>query len=203
MSNTSGPAGAAPNAHAVSRARANADHSAAVPRGSPATSSARTRHAVEVEQTSPNNSGWSRSATRSQNPSPPSASITTRSRRTAPRSWPPARRPRLARRPSWLVSPTASAVSASSRLPAWLTRCSPSAVTTMRGRGLVGCTGKVTSLVGSAVVRQPHPPWSGRSLATRRQPAQRPSEISRLGACISLQHGCGDLSVLVEHGAEG
>jgi hypothetical protein len=178
---TSGPGGAAPSAHAVSRARPSADHSPATPRGSAGSSWATTRHAVEVEQTPPNSSGWSRKLARSPNPSPPSASITTRSRSTAPRSWPPARRPRLARRPSWLVSPTVSAASASSRHPAWLTRCSPSAVTRMRGRGLVGCTGKVTSLVGSVAVRQPHPPWPGRSLATRCQPHQQPREMPRLG----------------------
>jgi hypothetical protein len=55
-------------------------------------------------------------------------------------------------------------------------------VTTIRGRGLVGCTGKVTSLVGNVAVRQPHPPWPGRSLLLGINPvrAARNTEASVL-----------------------
>ena len=179
----SGPAGVAPSAHARARTRASADHNAATPRGSAATCPT-IRHAVGVEQTRPNRPAWSRSPARSRTQTPPSASMTTRSRSTAPRSWawpPPGRaRPRLARRPSSLVRPSRSASSASNTTPAWLQRPWPSAVTSKRGRVLIACTGRVTLLAGNGTVKQSHPPWSGGSPATWRQSAQRPREISRL-----------------------
>ena len=53
-----------------------------------------TRHAVESDATPPNRSGWSLRAPRSHNASPPSASITAKSRRTTPGSC-PARRERV------------------------------------------------------------------------------------------------------------
>src|SRR5215216_4390368 len=56
----------------------------------------------------------------------------------------------------------------------------PSATTSNRGRVLVACTCRVTLLVGGATVKQPHPPWSGGSLAIWLQPAQRPREIAGL-----------------------
>ena len=46
-----------------------------------------TRQAVGVEATGPNSSGWSRKAARSERQSPPSASMTARSRSTAASRW--------------------------------------------------------------------------------------------------------------------
>src|SRR6266536_2666596 len=181
--NGPGPLGAAPAAQARWRTRASADHTPATPLGSAATSWT-TRHAVGVEHTLPNSPAWSRSPARSLRQSPPSASMTTRSRSTAPRSYarlPPGRaRPRLARRPSSLVSASRSASSASSTTPAWLQMPWASAVTSKRGRELLGCTGGVTLLLGDGTFKQSHPPWSGGSPATWHQQAQRPREISRL-----------------------
>jgi hypothetical protein len=142
----SGPFGGAPSAQARSRTRASADHSAATWRGAPPTSSTSTRQAVEVEQTSPNSSGWFRRVARSLTQSPPSASITTRSRSTCPRSWAPPPRPRLARRPSSPVRPSRSDSSLNRAAPTWLQMPWPSATTSNRGRDLVACTGRVTLL---------------------------------------------------------
>jgi hypothetical protein len=64
------------------RIMASADHRPMIPPGSAGSSSASTRQAVGVEQTWPNSSGWSRRRARSPTQSPPSASMTTRSRST-------------------------------------------------------------------------------------------------------------------------
>jgi hypothetical protein len=199
----SGPAGAAPSAQACSRTLASADHSPAIPRGSADSSSARMRQAVGTEATLPNSSGWSRRVARSLTQSPPSASMATRSRSTWPRSWAPARTPRLARRPSSAVSPSRSASSPSSAAPTWLQMPWPSATTSNRGRVLVACTCRVTLLVGgcdrqtaasSLVGRVPCYRVPVRSTATRngRAKTNEPRRLFHLRDQLVLQHlhGC-------------
>jgi hypothetical protein len=147
-STSSSPSACAPACQARPRAWARAARSPARPSSSAATCST-TRQAVAVEATGPNSSGWSRRTARSLRQSPPSASITARSRSTAPTSW--RRRgvwPRPARHDSAALSSSRSASSASSVAPAWLTTPSPSQVTSKRGRELVACTRKVPSLAG-------------------------------------------------------
>src|SRR5215210_6384967 len=97
--------GRTPSAHACSRARACALRRRSSPSGSEAIASI-TRNAVESEATSPNSGAWSRTARRSARQSPPSQSITQRSRTTRPGSW-RERRWRSDRRPleSARVSP--------------------------------------------------------------------------------------------------
>jgi hypothetical protein len=93
------------------------------------------RNAVESDPTDSNNASCSRTAPRSDTHSPPSASITARSRITRPGSCP--RRRSLtpaSRRDNAPVSPTLSATSA---LPACDTKPAPSALTsTVTGRPL-------------------------------------------------------------------
>jgi phospho-acceptor domain-containing protein/histidine kinase/DNA gyrase B/HSP90-like ATPase len=168
--------------HARARTRASADHNAAIPLGSAATSWT-TRHAVAVEQTRPNSLACSRRPARSLRQSPPSASMTTRSCRTAPRWWawlPPRRaRPRSARRPSSPVRPSRSVSSASSTTPAWLQIPSASAATSNGGQVLVACPGRVTLLAGGWDRQAAASSLVGRVPATQHQSAQHPREISR------------------------
>ena len=79
------------SSHARERARACAARSRSSPPGSRAIASI-TRNAVASEATAPNSGAWSRTVRRSHNASPPSASMTARSRITRPGSCPPRRR---------------------------------------------------------------------------------------------------------------
>jgi hypothetical protein len=119
-------AGQAPAAQARVRACALAARRPASPSGSvPARSMA--RQAVAVEATAPNNSGWSRRTARSLRQSPPSASITARSRSTLPAWWRCRRAGCLpACHASALVSSSRSASSHSNATPAWPTTPAPS-----------------------------------------------------------------------------
>ena len=133
--------GRAPAAHASALAEALAALIAAIASASIESS---TRHAVGSDATDPNRSGWSRSTLRSDRLVPPSATITARSTSTRPGSW-AERRWRVgamaADRPA--VSPSASATSASNRLPAWAATPVPSEVTTRRGRRVLRFTMEV------------------------------------------------------------
>src|SRR5664280_911872 len=103
-----------------------------------------TRNAVESDGTPPNRSAWSRSAPRSARHSPPSESITARSRSTTPGSC-AERRSRVAAiaSESARVSPTRSATPASSALPAWATWPVPSALTCSLSTSPSRCTIRV------------------------------------------------------------
>jgi len=95
--------------------------------------------------------------------SPPSASITARSRITRPGSWRPRRSRTLASASdNARVNPTQSAVSASKPAPAWDTRPSPSDATSTVKKRSPRITRKVTSTVRdqgpSASPRIPAPP---------------------------------------------
>src|SRR3954447_3041664 len=121
--------GRAPAFQAFARARARASRSAPSSVGSAAIA-AITRKAVASDATGPNSGSCSRTARRSARQSPPSASITARSRTTRPRSCPP-RRSRILARPSdnAAVRPSLSAASANSPAPACDTSPSPSDAT--------------------------------------------------------------------------
>jgi hypothetical protein len=153
-------AGRAPAFQAFSRARARAARNASTNAGSAAIASM-TRKAVAFEATSPNNGSWSRTARRSARQSPPSASITARSRTTRPGSWRP-RRSRIPASPrdSAAVSPTRSAASATSAAPAWLTSPSPSGVTSTVNRrsSRVGVGGEPRCLACARSSARPRPP---------------------------------------------
>ena len=120
--------GRAPAAHAIARAAALAALTATRTSSS---MEANTRHAVGSDATVPNTSGWFRSTLRSDMDVPPPATLSTRSTSTRPGSW-AERRWRVgaiaAERPS--VSPRASAMSPSRRVPTWAATLVPSAVTT-------------------------------------------------------------------------
>ena len=147
--------GRPPACHVRSRTAARAERSAWVSSGSEAIRSI-TRKAVEPEATGPNSDAWSRSARRSARQSPPSASITARSRTTRPGSCPERRsRTRARPRESALVSPLRSASSASSPLPACDTRPSPSALTSTVNLRLSRCTLKVILLSLGTGLPQP------------------------------------------------
>src|SRR5947209_14223961 len=108
-----------------------------------------TRNAVGTEATAPKTSACRRRPSRFARASPPPAMVTARSEITLPGSW---RRRRLhigasaSDRAS--VSPERSAISASRRLPAWVARPLPSAVTFNAGRHLVAFTWYVPSCLG-------------------------------------------------------
>ena len=85
----------------------------------PASMLSMTRNAVESEATLPNRSAWSRNAPRSARQSPPSQSITTRSRSTTPGSCAEARsRGGAIASDNAAVSPIRSATPANNALPA-------------------------------------------------------------------------------------
>src|SRR3954452_22898152 len=121
--------GRAPAFQAFARARARASRSAPSSVGSAAIA-AITRKAVASDATGPNSGSRSPPARRAARQSPPSASITARSRTTRPRSCPP-RRSRILARPSdnAAVRPSLSAASANSPAPACDTSPSPSDAT--------------------------------------------------------------------------
>ena len=100
-----------------------------------ASTAPRVRHAVEVDATIPNNSGWLLNERRSEIVLAPSANATARSTSTPPRSWP--------RRRFFVgaiatdnapVRPTSSARSHNRRAPTWLTTPLPPVVTDIAGR---------------------------------------------------------------------
>jgi hypothetical protein len=109
-------AGAAPAAHARSRAWARAMRTRSSSTG-PIQSS--TRRAVETDATSPNSAGCAASATRSDTQRPPSASITARSHSTRPGSCTERRsRVSASAHPNASVSPSRCAASPSNAVPA-------------------------------------------------------------------------------------
>ena len=126
------------------------------------------RWAVVSEATGPKSTSWSRSAPRSVRQSPPSASMTARSRTMRPGSWATAlectRRPET--RPE--VRPTRSQRPVSRAVPARDVRPSPSQVTSTGMRTVVAFTCTVTFLLGFMAVSQQ--PLS--------QPRGSPSSIS-------------------------
>src|SRR4051812_46667262 len=185
--------GRAPAFQAFARARARASRSAPSSVGSAAIA-AITRKAVASDATGPNSGSCSRTARRSARQSPPSASITARSRTTRPRSCPP-RRSRILARPSdnAAVRPSLSAASANSPAPACDTRPSPSDATSTVKRRPSRCTLKVIlpsrgfdlrhaeeSLL-SRTVQRPRPP--GPQLRHARSGLARPE--SRWAFCVS------------------
>jgi len=106
-----------------------------------------TRNAVESEATAPNSGAWSRTARRSARQSPPSASITARSRTTRPGSWPErrSRSPASTLDSAW-VKPVLPATCESSADPACETNPPPSAVTSTVKLRPSHCTFKVILL---------------------------------------------------------
>jgi len=125
-------------AHSCSRALARAARTRSNAAGSILS---RTRHAVAVEATGPNNVGWSRSTARSLIERAPSASSTARSVRTRHGSWPEQRsRNPASAVPNAVVSPVQSASPARSRDPTCDTTSAPSVVTVIVGRTVVRCT---------------------------------------------------------------
>jgi len=102
------------------------------------------RHAVAVEATGPNRSACSRKTFKSEMQSPPSASITARSRSTWPGSWPLARR-RVAAMAAENASvrPIRSATCDTMNAPAWDTMPVPSEVTRIRRTRRLRCTREV------------------------------------------------------------
>jgi hypothetical protein len=113
----------------------------------PSSRAAIRRQAVASEATGPKSTSWSRSAPRSQRASPPSASITARSRATPPGRWRP-RRPRRSERASTRapVSPIRSATPTRRAVPAREVKEPQSARTFMKAGGVVFFTFTVTSL---------------------------------------------------------
>ncbi len=120
-------AGAAPAAHARALACARAARTRSSS-ASPTDNS--TRRAVETDATSPNSAGCDPNATRSDTHRPPSASITARSQNTRPGSC-AERRSRVSpsAHPSASVSPSRSAASGNSAVPARDESPVPSALT--------------------------------------------------------------------------
>jgi len=119
--------GRAPSFHAPARPSATAARN--LPKHS-SSIEAITRNAVEPDATLPYRSGCSRDAPRSAKQSPPSASITARSRSTTPGSCAERRsRDGAIAAHNARVSPTRSATPATSTLPACPTTPVPSAVT--------------------------------------------------------------------------
>src|SRR5215216_3892566 len=136
--------GRAPNSHARARARARAARNASNSSGSLASRSI-SRNAVVSDATGPNNGSWSRTARRSERQSPPSASITARSRITRPGSClrRRSRRPASARESS-RVKPVRSATSANNTAPACDTNPAPSGATSTVKQRPPRITRKVT-----------------------------------------------------------
>jgi len=138
--------GAAPFAHALSRAWRRASRSTPSRSGVIALM---TRQAVGDDATWPNRSDCSRSTLRSARQSPPSAMVTMRSRTTRPGSWAERRR-RVGASPadSAVVHPSLSASSVRAALPAWLAIPALSVVTMSVLRRLVGFIFKGLSFDG-------------------------------------------------------
>jgi Transposase, Mutator family len=134
------------------------------------------RNAVESDATPPNSASCSRTAPRSDTHSPPSASITARSRITRPGSCPRRRCFRAARRAdSARVSPSLSATCPSSALPACDTNPAPSAVTSTVTQRPSRITLKVTSKARDQGLQQSQESLLCRTFPRPRSPRGRGS----------------------------
>jgi hypothetical protein len=174
-------AGAAPaaQARALACARAARRRSSSA---SPIDSS--TRRAVETDATAPNSAGCEPRATRSDTQRPPSASITARSQNTRPGSC-AERRSRVSpsAQPSASVSPSRSAASGNSAVPARDDNPVPSARTSTFWMPERPITFKVRLLSGREGSRQPQLSLLRRTFQpARRSPDSRANDESRPSA---------------------